>query len=48
MKTIKIEEKDWERLSKIKIDLRAESISDVINRILKIVSASELTKTKNE
>ena len=42
MKTIKVSEKNWERLMKWRIEFGCKNIDEIIERILKIVPVSEL------
>ena len=42
IKTIKINEGTWKKLSKWKIDLDCQTLAEVIDRIVSIVPASEI------
>jgi len=46
MKTIKVSEKNWEKLMKWRIDFGCKNLDEIIERILKIVPVSELKKQK--
>ena len=48
MKTIKVSEKNWQKLMKWKIDFRCKNLDEIIERILKIVSVSELKEKVEE
>ena len=43
-RSIRISDKTWKKLMKWKLDLDAKSIDDLIERMLKIVTAQELEK----
>ncbi len=43
---MKVSEKNWEKLTKFKLILRAKTLNEVIERILKIVSANEIKEEK--
>jgi len=44
MKTINVEDETWSKLVKYKYALGCKSLSDLVDKILKIVPASELKK----
>jgi len=44
MKSIKIEDKTWKKLMRWKVDYGYKSLDEIIERILKIIPASELNK----
>jgi len=42
MKIIKVKDNVWEKLMRKKLDLKAKSLSDVISKLLKLVSKFSL------
>lgn len=44
MKTIKVKEATWHKLMKYKLQLGCKSIEELLDRILKIITAKELEK----
>ena len=44
LKTIKVSKKTWRRLWKWRMELDCKSLDELIERILKIIPASELSK----
>ena len=48
IKTIKINEGTWKKLSKWKIDLDCQTLAEVIDRIVSIVPASEIKSRGQE
>ncbi len=48
LKTIKVDKKTWDKLSRMKIDLEAQNLAEVIERVLEIVPASKLKEKVKE
>jgi len=44
IKTIKVEEKVWKKLMKWRVDLGCKNIAELLEKIVKIVQASDLKK----
>lgn len=43
-KSIKMAEKTWRKLTKLKLDLNCKSLDEVINRMFKILKIKDLRK----
>ena len=48
IKTIKISEKNWRLLTKLKLDLDCKNLDEVMQKILKIIPANKLEKGENK
>lgn len=46
MKTIKVSEKNWQKLMKWRIDFGCKNLDEIVEKILKIVPALKLKKQK--
>jgi len=44
MKSLKVSDENWQRIMKWRIDLKLKSVDELIEKILKIVKASEIKK----
>tara|TARA_Y100000310_G_C20215510_1_gene593341 strand:- start:370 stop:552 length:183 start_codon:yes stop_codon:yes gene_type:complete len=45
LKSIKVSEKNWKRLMKWRVDLGCKNLDELIERILKITKASEISSS---
>ena len=47
IKTIKVNEDTWKKLSKWKLDLNCKTLAEVVDRILSITPASEIKNKRS-